>query len=102
MDLRDAVLEAVVLTYPANIQYVTRLRATAAAAVVFHTHTALVVDSRYVVAARAVASEMVDVSVHLAEKSLDEAIVAVLRHEYPERIGIEAAHLSVSRFNRIS
>ena len=100
-DLGDAGLDALVLTHPPNIQYLTRLRATAGAAIVFQTHTELVVDSRYVAAAHAVAGELVDVSVRLAERSVDDAIVEGLGKADARRIGIEGAHLSVSRFNRL-
>ena len=101
-DLGEAGLDALVLTHPPNIQYLTRLRATAGAAIVFPSRTELVVDSRYVAVARAVASELVGVSVRLADKSVDEAVVEGLDQEDARRIGVEGDHLSVSRFNRLA
>jgi len=100
-DLRRSGLDAVVLTHPPNIQYSTELRATAGAAIILPGRTVLVVDSRYLSVARSVADTRADTSVERAERSLDEAVVAVLRRENPGRVGVEGAHLPVARFNRI-
>ena len=101
-DVSSAGLDAFVITHPANVRYITGLKATAGAVVVTPTRCSLVVDFRYVTAAHALADVMPELEVQAAPGSLDQAIVDVLLGASAERIGIEGAHLPVARYNRWS
>jgi Xaa-Pro aminopeptidase len=102
--MRAAGVDALVVTHLPNVRYLTGFVGTAGAALVFPTRCVLVVDFRYVTAARdiaaAVSGEAIDVE--LVDRTYEEAVVAVLRRENALRIGIEAAWLSVSRYNAIA
>ena len=62
--------------------------------------TSLIVDSRYVTAARTIARERPGMVVYQATGSLDDAIVKVLDESGARGVGVEAAHLSVARYHR--
>jgi Xaa-Pro aminopeptidase len=96
-------IDAFVVTHLPNLHYLTGFSGSAGAAVVVPRACRLVVDFRYVTAASDLVAEL-DGLVTLAtfERSYDEAIVDVVRLEDSSRIGIEAAYLSVARFNAIS
>jgi Xaa-Pro aminopeptidase len=101
-DAAAAGLDAFVITHPANIRYITGLRASAGAVVVTATRCLLVVDFRYVTAARALAGDLRELDVHAATGPLDQAIVDVLLQQAAERIGVEGAYLPVARYNKLS
>lgn len=101
--IRAAHLDALVVTHLANLQYLTGFSGSAGAAVVMPRMCLLVVDFRYVTAANDLAGGLGGlVTAETFERSYDEALVDILRREGRRRIGIEAAYLSVSRFNTIS
>src|SRR5262245_55118334 len=102
--LEAASLDALVVTQVANVRYLTGLTATAAAFLVTAGRCLLIVDFRYASAAGDVIakSEGAAVELELVESSYDETIVGVLQRLAAQRIGIEAASMPVSRFNRLS
>jgi Xaa-Pro aminopeptidase len=101
--LRDAHLDALVVTHLPNVQYLTGFSGSAGAALILPRACRLIVDFRYVTAAHDLVSTLDGlVTVETFDRSYDEAIVDVLRRERALRIGVEAASLSVSRFNAIS
>jgi Xaa-Pro aminopeptidase len=98
-------LDALVVTHPANVRYLSGFAGTAGALVVHHRGCSLIVDFRYITSARGLAAgqhEPETIAVTLAEQSEDETIVERLRAIGAQRIGIEAASMVVARFNRLS
>jgi Xaa-Pro aminopeptidase len=96
-------LDALVVTHLPNVQYLTGFSGTAGAAVLLPRACLLVVDFRYVTAAKELGDLLGGlVTVITFERSYDEALIDVLRREDPMRIGIEAAYLPVNRFNVLS
>ena len=101
--LRAAQLDALVVTHPPNLRYLTGFQGSAGVGLLLPRTCLLLVDFRYVTAANALASALAGlITVETFDRSYEEAIVEVLRRERCLRIGIEAAHMSVSRFNAIS
>jgi Xaa-Pro aminopeptidase len=97
----DNDLDALIVTHPPNIRYLTGLNASAGAAVVGREGCVLTVDFRYATAARTIAAAAPGVEVEVSTGTLDAAIGAVLTRLAAESIGIEAEHLPVARFNRL-
>src|SRR4051812_38059628 len=98
-----ASIDALVVTHLPNLQYLTGFAGSAGAAIVSAHACLLLVDFRYVTAARTLTSTLDGlVAVETFEGSYDEAIVERLRRDRASRVGIEAAYLPVSRFNAIS
>jgi Xaa-Pro aminopeptidase len=98
-------LDAVVVTHPANVRYLSGFVGTAGALVIDRQRWTLIVDFRYLTFGRELQStqdELTSMNVLLAERSEDETIVDLLRSTGAQRIGIEAASMSVARFNRLS
>ena len=100
---RAAGVDALVVTYLPNVQYLTGFTGSAGAVVLLPGTCLLVVDFRYVTAVQTLTARL-DGHVTMAtfEHSYDEALVDILRREACLRIGIEAAYLPVNRFNAIS
>jgi Xaa-Pro aminopeptidase len=105
-ELHAAALDAFVVTHPPNVRYLTGFSGSAGLVVMTQTRCHLVVDFRYAIAARAVIASSLDlesaISVVVPPESYDETLVALLREADASRIGIEAAYMPVSRFNRLS
>ncbi len=102
--LSAARIDALLVTHPPNLLYLTGLRATTGALILTPSDIILVVDPRYVAAAReAVASLAVQTSARLEEapRALDEAVAAVLGRLGAGRVGVESAHLTVKRFQEL-
>jgi Xaa-Pro aminopeptidase len=100
---RAAQVDALIVTHLPNLQYLTGFSGSAGAALVLPRSCLLVVDFRYVSAGNDLAGALHGlVTVETFDRSYDEALVELLRREGSLRIGVEAAHLSVSRFNGIS
>lgn len=98
-----AQLDALAVTHLPNLRYLAGFSGSAGAAVILPRTCSLVVDFRYLTAANDLAATLDGlVTVETFDRSYDEAIVDLLRREGCQRIGIEAAYLSVSRFNAIS
>jgi Xaa-Pro aminopeptidase len=100
-DLRVAGLDALVVTHLPNVRYLTGLAGSAGVVVVTPTRCLLIADFRYATTARELVAPRLPgaLEVLVPEKGYDEAIVAALRSAGASRAGIEAAWLSVSRFN---
>lgn len=95
-DLRAESLDVLLVTSLPNVAYLTGLFATAGAVVIARDRLALIVDGRYVAAARARGNELgLDVVTLPPSGSLDEAIAAILRSSGHGRVGIEAGHMTV-------
>ena len=95
-------LDALLVTQPANVFYLTGFRGTAGVVVLTPDGVCLITDSRYATVARA----LVDASVGPAlltfvqvESSYEETIGAVLADSGASRVGIETAHMTVARYD---
>jgi Xaa-Pro aminopeptidase len=108
--IREAIaasnLDAFVVSHPPNIRYLTGFSGSAGILVRTPDTWVLLVDFRYVVVAKArleadpLLAEVL--SIREIPASYDQALIDVLRECGAVRIGIEALHMSVSRFNRLS
>jgi Xaa-Pro aminopeptidase len=103
-DLRLAGLDALLVTHIPNVRYLTGLAGSAGAVVVTASRCLLIADFRYATTARELIAARPPgaLELHVPERSYDEAIAAALRRLEAGRAGIEAAWLSVSRFNWLS
>jgi Xaa-Pro aminopeptidase len=100
--LAEAGVDALLVTHLPNLFYLTGLRATAGAALVTPLHVSLVADFRYRAAAEAAVSELagrVGARVWPASRGVDEAAAEAIRSAGAARVGVEGAHLTVSRFD---
>jgi Xaa-Pro aminopeptidase len=97
-------LDALVITHPPNLFYLTGFRGSTGALIVEGSACILVVDFRYVTAAREIALEpdLSSMTVVLADRSEDLTLVQQLQARGRQRVGIEAAWMPVLRFNRLS
>lgn len=104
-DLASLNLDALVVTHLPNIRYLTGLNSTAAVAVVAKDGCTLVVDFRYVTAARTLLDSTGDrpFDICTVEHTYDDTVSALLAGlRQASRIGIEAASMTVGRFNRLA
>jgi Xaa-Pro aminopeptidase len=99
--MSEAALDALLVTNVVNVAYLSGLRATAAALIVSSDDATLVTDFRYREAARrrfesgeAPSGLRLDV----VEHTYDQTIVEALRQLGARRIGVEAAHMTIKRF----
>jgi Xaa-Pro aminopeptidase len=99
-------LDALVVTHLPNIRYLTGFAGTAGVLVVKAADAVLIADFRYAAAVRSLFAARPDVASAVAlvvpENSYDETLIAQLQRSGARRIGIEAASMAVSRFNRLS
>ena len=98
-------LDTIVISHPPNVCYVSGFSGSAGALVIDRDTCSLVVDSRYITAARELPRShpgLSTITVCLAERSEDETILEILKTRASQRIGIEAAWMPVLRFNRLS
>lgn len=96
-------LDGLLVTHLPNIQYLTGLASTAGAVIVTGGSCRLVVDFRYVSAARESAAAAPGLfEIVAVERTYDETIVNLLARDRLSRIGIESAVLPVKRFNALS
>src|SRR3954447_20120923 len=102
--MRAGTVDALVVTHLPNLRYLTGFVGTAGIVVVRPSRCFLAVDFRYVTVAREIAAALGDdvLSVHAVDGRYEDAIVDLLRREGAARVGIEAAWMSVSRFNAIA
>lgn len=104
--MRASAIDALVVSHLPNIRYLTGFVGTAGLAVLTPDKCVLVVDFRYQTVARGLVQSAPDLAnnmtVVVPAKSYDETLADVLRETGARRIGIEAAWMSVSRFNRLS
>jgi Xaa-Pro aminopeptidase len=108
--VRDALpgsgLDALLVTHPPNLRYLVGFDGSAGALIVSASRCDLVVDGRYLTSARermAGDEDLRDVVVHLAERSYEEEVSRVVMSGTPiHALGVEAAAMSLSRFDRLS
>ena len=101
--LQGRELDALVVTSGPNLTYLTGFSGSAGAGIVSASAQAgqidLLVDSRYITVARTLAaSSAAGMTVSLVEASYDEAIAKALGDAASQRVGVEAAHLTVQRW----
>jgi Xaa-Pro aminopeptidase len=103
-ELRIAGLDALVVTHLPNVRYLTGFSGSAGAALVTGSQCLLVVDFRYAAAAADLVDHQQDsaVELHVADRSHDEKLLALLRRAQAQRVGVEASWMPVARFNRLS
>ncbi len=103
-DLRAAGIDALLVTHPPNVRYLTGLAATAGAVVVTPSRCLLFADFRYETTARSLVAgrEPGALELIVPAGSYDAAVTAALRDVAAARIGVEAASLTVGRFNRLA
>jgi Xaa-Pro aminopeptidase len=104
--MRAAPVDALVVSHLPNIRYLTGFAGSAGLVVLTPSTCSLLVDFRYQTVARAlVASSPAaakEITVVVPAESYDETLAQVLRDSGARRIGIEAAWMPVSRFNRLA
>lgn len=102
-DLRGAAVDALLVTHPPNLRYLTGLAATAGAVIVTASRCVLLADFRYETTARELLAGRTPGTVELVVPAgpYDAAIVAALADVGARRVGVEAAALTVGRFNRL-
>jgi Xaa-Pro aminopeptidase len=101
-DLALAGLDALVVTHPPNLRYLTGLKASAGAVVITRERCTLLVDFRYVTSAQRLAAENPELDVPAPTTAFDASIVKQLLLAGATRIGVEGGYLPVVRYNRLS
>ena len=94
-------LDALLVTQPANIFYLTSFRGSAGVVVLTPDDACLVTDSRYAtVAQRLVSAEAGAAPLRFVqvESSYEETVCAVLKDLGVSRVGVETAHMTVARY----
>ena len=99
-------IDALVVSHPPNLRYLVGFDGSMAALIVAAEACVLVVDGRYLTSARERVErdpELRGVQVDLAEGGYEEAIARVVMSQPPVRgLGVEAASMTLSRFDRLS
>ena len=97
-------VDAFVVTSRPNLFYLTGFDGSAGAALIRPTRAFLMVDFRYLTAARDMLAARGERAIALerVDGDHDEAIVALLEREGAQRIGVEAESMSIGRFTRLS
>jgi Xaa-Pro aminopeptidase len=103
-DLRALNLDALVITHLPNVRYLTGLNASAGAVVICPDDCTLIVDFRYVTAATTLLAGDVErpFEIRVVENTYDDTLAERLGSLTASRIGIEAASMTVGRFNRLA
>jgi Xaa-Pro aminopeptidase len=102
--LAAAGVDALVVTHPANLRYLTGFDGSMGAALVTRTDCSLIVDGRYFTVARervAALPQSGDLRVDLAPRSLEEGIAASWARTAPPAVGVEGAVMTLERFARL-
>ncbi len=100
-DIRAAGVDALVITNLVNLRYLTGFNGTAGAAVITGAQCHLLVDFRYVAAAReAIADAPIELAI--VDGTYDDALNAAVQASGATAVGIEANSMTVSRFNRMA
>jgi Xaa-Pro aminopeptidase len=103
-DIRALNLDALVVTHLPNVRYLTGLSATAGAVIVGQRDCTLVIDFRYVTAANTLLAGLGErpFEISVVENTYDDAVAQRLASLTVSSIGIEAASMTVGRFNRLA
>jgi Xaa-Pro aminopeptidase len=99
--LDAAGVQALIVTHPPNIRYLTGLEASAGALVVSLTECRLIADSRYLEVARRLTAANPELQIRLASAGIDQALNDEVRSMRVTHAGIEAAYLPVARYERL-
>ena len=103
--VRGGRLDALLVTNPASLFYLTNLRASAGAAIVGPDVRALLVDFRYLTAAAQLAAGQhvpSDLEIIPVARSYDETIAETLTRSKLARVGVESQQLTVARWRWLS
>jgi Xaa-Pro aminopeptidase len=99
-------VDALLVTHPPNVRYLAGFSGSVAALLVAPHTTVLIVDGRYVTAARALVAstiELREVSVELAETTYEPVIARLATTEHGIfNLGVEADAITLSRFDRLA
>ena len=95
-------LDALIVGHPPNIRYLTGLNASAGLLVLGVRECVLIVDFRYAATARSLADGTACLAVEIGEGPLDATVPRVLGRLATGRVGVEAEHLTLGRFDRLS
>ena len=103
-DLRTAGLDAFVVTHLPNVRYLTGLNASAGAVILRQDACTLLVDFRYETVAKGILEALADhpFTISIVANTYDETLSTLLASPPASRIGIEAASMTVGRFNRLA
>lgn len=98
--LAEAQVDALLVSHPPNLTYLTGLRASAGCLVLAEDRVWLVLDFRYAAEGEAAAEQLraVGAELQVADRSLEEALADLVRGAGLARVGVEAAHLPVRQF----
>jgi Xaa-Pro aminopeptidase len=103
--LADTGLDALIVTHPPNLRYLTGFDGSVGALLLTQSSAVLIVDGRYITNARdraASSRELRWVRVELAARSLEEGLVDTLGGTQARTMGVEAAAMTLSRFDRLN
>ncbi len=102
--MREAGLDALLVTSLSNVAYLTGLFASAAAVVITRDRLSLITDGRYLGIARGVLADMSGVELLITPATIpfDQAVAEDLAKAGNGRAGFEAAHLSVKRYRDLA
>jgi Xaa-Pro aminopeptidase len=103
--MESAGLDALLVTHPPNIFYLSGFSGSTGALLIDRDDCCLIVDFRYITAARELPrtnADLAAMTVMLSETSEDQTLVGRLKAKRCHRTGIEAAWMPVLRFNRLS
>jgi Xaa-Pro aminopeptidase len=103
--LAETGIDALIVTHPPNLRYLTGFDGTVGALLLAPTRAALIVDGRYITVTRdraASSGELQWIKVELAAGSLEEGLVDFIAEFQACEIGVEAAAMTLSRFERLN
>lgn len=103
--LAEAGVDGLLVTHLPNLFYLTGLRATAGAALLTPDRLLLLADFRYRATAEVAVAELcgpVGAGLWPAPRGIDEAAAEAIRTIGAARVGIEAANLTVARFDHLT
>lgn len=101
--LREAGLDALLVTSLSNVAYLSGLFASAAAVVITRDRFTIVTDGRYLGIAKGVVADMAGVELVIIPASIpfDHALSETLCAQGHDRAGFEATHFTVKRFHEL-
>ena len=103
--LAETGLDALIVTHPPNLRYLSGFDGSLGILLLAPTRAALIVDGRYITTARERAGsskELQWIEVELASRSLEERLIDAVLEFQAGAIGVEAAAMTLSRFERLS
>ncbi|MPY89846.1 MAG: M24 family metallopeptidase [Luteitalea sp.] len=98
-------IDALVVTHPPNVRYLTGLAASAGAALVTGTDLYLITDFRYAAAVERLLDEAAlheIVTPMVGEQPLEQATASLVAEGQLARVGVEAAHVTLEQHNRLA